>query len=221
MSKKNKKSGTAGKVLRTLTTVLFIACTILCFVVTIRSVTKKDVSIFGYRLFYVVSGSMEPTLPVGSLLVVKEQDSYEVNDIITFYSKDESIKGYPNTHRIVGISEKNGEKLYITKGDANSQSDDPIGYDDIIGKVRFSLETGFVSGIIELLSSPSGFFVIILIPILIVTLICMKDLKKSIQEVMRNSAIEAIKAEQKSADAESDIKKECPENETERKDTTE
>ncbi len=225
MNKKVKiksKHALVKKLLRISTTVLLILCTLLCFVVVVSSALKRDVSIFGYRLFYVVTGSMEPTLPVGSMLVVKGQDTYEVNDIITFYSNDENIKGYPNTHRIINISEAEGRTKYITQGDANNTQDtSPVYNEDIIGKVQVYFKAGALTTLIEFLNSPMGFFAMILLPMLLITVVCMRDFKRNIQEAMLNAALEEIEAKKKSEKTEQDNKKECSEYEDQRNDTTE
>ncbi len=159
-------------------------------------------------------------MPVGSVLIVKEQDTYEVDEIITFYSRDESIKGYPNTHRIISVYEENGKTAYHTKGDANNIEDTaPVYNEDIIGVVRMCLKVGVFKSLIEFINSPMGFFALILLPILIVTLVLMRDFKKNIQQTMRNAAIEEIRAEQQAADNANE--KECSEYENQRNDTTE
>ena len=48
-----------------------------------------NISVFGYRTFRVGSGSMEPTLKVDDLILVKRQNSYKVKDIVTFISDEE------------------------------------------------------------------------------------------------------------------------------------
>lgn len=75
----------------------------------------------------VISGSMEPTIPIGSLIVSKEVpvNKLQVGDIVSFESNGEIV-----THRIAKIEDK---KIY-TKGDANESLDE--GYaEEIIGKV--------------------------------------------------------------------------------------
>jgi signal peptidase I len=80
----------------------------------------------GYRLFFVETPSMGTTAPVGSLAIVKSQDNYQKDDIITFYR---GARVY--THRIIG--EKDGK--FITKGDLNQAADASlVARDDIIGK---------------------------------------------------------------------------------------
>ena len=96
-------------------TVLLIISTSLCIFLIAKSAFKGSVSIAGYRLFYVVTGSMEPTIHSGAVVLTKESDSYVIGDIITFKSQNSEILGQPNTHRIVDI---NDDGSFVTKGDA-------------------------------------------------------------------------------------------------------
>ena len=78
-------------------------------------------SMFGYKPFIVLSGSMESELYKGDLAIVKNVDAntLEEKDIIAFRDKD----NYVVTHRIVEIKDNNGTKEFITKGDNNSNDD--------------------------------------------------------------------------------------------------
>ena len=90
-------------------------------------ILKKDyTSVCGYTFFEVISGSMSPEIEKWDLILIKEQDDYEVDDIVSF-----KYDGAYITHRIV---EKNGD-TFITKGDANNTVDNPITKDKIAGKV--------------------------------------------------------------------------------------
>ena len=82
----------------------------------------------------VLSGSMEPAIPTGSLVVIKPSDTYHVGDVITFGG---SLKNnVPTTHRIVKVRAESGEKVFITKGDANAHEDSKeVREKDIVGKV--------------------------------------------------------------------------------------
>ena len=75
----------------------------------------------GYQLYTVVSGSMEPAVPTGSLVYIKyvEPGDIETGDIIAFYGSD--AQGSIITHRVVSNSNAMGE--FITKGDANAEND--------------------------------------------------------------------------------------------------
>lgn len=93
---------------------------------------------FGYQLFTVVSGSMEPEIPVGSLVCIKESEPQEAQagDVIAFYGAGNSEVIV--THRVVENHVIMGE--LITKGDANQTNDmKPVEYDDFIGKVAVSI----------------------------------------------------------------------------------
>lgn len=89
----------------------------------------------GYEIYEVISGSMEPAIPTGSLVYVERTEPAEVeeDDVIVFYSAMET--GGVITHRVVQNQVVSGQ--FITKGDANEQEDlAPVEYDRYIGRVR-------------------------------------------------------------------------------------
>lgn len=100
-------------------------------------------NLIGYKSFAVISGSMEPNIPVGSIVYAKEIDykDLKVDDVITYQLGSDTIV----THRIKEINDK--EKTVVTKGDANETIDSsPVNYKQIIGKVAFSLPLlGYIS----------------------------------------------------------------------------
>ncbi len=191
------KEAPIKKIVRYGSTALLILCTVICFAVVISTVLNGgEAGLFGYRLFYVVTGSMEPVIPEGALIVVRESDEYIVGDIITFYSKDDAIEGYPNTHEIIELVTEDGELKYRTKGKANNTPDDDlVEKKDIIGKVRFSANAAFLKNLLGFLNTPAGFFAIILIPILIIAVISMKDFIKAMKEEMHAAAERSVRAE--------------------------
>jgi signal peptidase I len=91
--------------------------------------------LLGYEIYDVVSGSMEPALPVGSVVYVEPvmPEEVAVGDIIAFSSGDSVI-----THRVTENRIVEGE-IY-TKGDANDTADfSPVAYDQVIGRVKYHL----------------------------------------------------------------------------------
>lgn len=88
-------------------------------------------TLLGYERYVIISGSMEPTLPVGSVVYdeVVPVDDLEVGDIITFLPPPEYGIDDPVTHRIVKITlageetDVPGERLFRTKGDDNEDVD--------------------------------------------------------------------------------------------------
>lgn len=90
-------------------------------------------SLFGKELFNVVSGSMEPEIPVGSLIMVQyeEPKTIEEGEVIAFEHQGSVV-----THRVV--QNDIPKASLITKGDANTQEDfEPVSYGQVIGVVQF------------------------------------------------------------------------------------
>ena len=81
-------------------------------------------SIFGYKPFIVLSGSMEDKINVGDLVFVKDIDTntLKVNDIIAFRDSSDLV----TTHRIVNTVVKENGTCYVTKEDNNNTTDDEI-----------------------------------------------------------------------------------------------
>ena len=99
--------------------------------ILVISVVMITFFLCSYSLFVVSSGSMEPTIKVGSLIVVNKEYEIKEQKIITFYRQSQPI-----THRIVKID---GNQI-ITKGDANVANDPwTIQKDEIIGEVIITI----------------------------------------------------------------------------------
>ncbi len=104
--------------------VLKVINTLIVLVVVLAAVALVGVRFFGIRLYTVLSGSMEPEYPTGSLIYVKETDpaSLEEGDVITFMLSESTTA----THRIVEVipdEPSPGEISFRTKGDANDFED--------------------------------------------------------------------------------------------------
>jgi len=109
----------------------------------------------------VQSGSMEPELPVGSVVFITPAPAYAVGDIITF--GDDNAKRIPTTHRVVGVEREAGSVRYRTKGDANEEADNGITtYKEVIGKVVVTVpRLGYV---LDFARSQRGFTFMVVIP---------------------------------------------------------
>jgi len=127
------------------------------------------VSIFpitgNYKVMIVQSGSMEPTIKTGSVVVIKPALSYEVGDVITF---GPTPKGkIPTTHRIVTEDIKNSMETYTTKGDSNDSADlKEVLQKDVLGKVYVSVP--FIGYALAAAKEPVGFLILIIVPALII-----------------------------------------------------
>lgn len=92
--------------------------------------------ITGFTLRGVETGSMEPELPVGSMIVAapKEYKEIEVGDDITFV-RNEALKVV--THRVVEKDDFN--QTLTTQGIANNTKDRPVSYDNVLGVVQLCI----------------------------------------------------------------------------------
>jgi signal peptidase len=121
---------------------------ILVGIVVLLAVVIAGPRLIGYQPYAVLSGSMEPTYHVGSLIYVKPCDASEVaaGDPITFVFNEDLVVA---THRVVRIDEAN--QRFYTKGDANDAEDgSPVHFNNLIGKPAFTLlYLGYVSTFLE------------------------------------------------------------------------
>ena len=120
-------------------------------------VTSKTNLLAGIKSFVVLTGSMEPALPAGSVVFIRPSDNYRTGDVISF----KNSSGMTVTHRIVASS--NG---YIrTAGDANNTPDSELLVPaDILGKAGFSLP--LFGRLAIFTKSPAGFIGMLVVPAL-------------------------------------------------------
>ncbi len=113
----------------------------------------------------VLSGSMEPAIKTGSIVVIKPADVYKVDDVITF-GKDTKTE-VPTTHRIISIKEEKGASVYTTKGDANENADSgEVRESEVIGKVLLSVP--YIGYLLAFARRPMGFALLVGIPAIVI-----------------------------------------------------
>jgi signal peptidase len=109
----------------------------------------------------VKSGSMEPTIPTGSIVVVMPNQAYKVGDVITF-GKDTKTQ-IPTTHRIIAERKQGSQTYFTTRGDANEEQDPrEIAASEVIGKVLAHVP--YVGYILDFARQPMGFALLIGLP---------------------------------------------------------
>lgn len=144
----------------------YIAIAVLVFLVVIcasvfiqtKISPNKIPSIFGYKPFVVLSGSMESEIFRGDLAVTREIDvnTIQKNDIVAFRDKENHVV----THRVVDIIETNNEKKLITKGDNNNANDSgTVNTKDVEGKYLFKI-SGF-GNFILMMQEPLTLFIVL------------------------------------------------------------
>lgn len=90
--------------------------------------------LFGFDIYAVISPSMSPEIPMGSIVYAKEiaPEDIQPEDVIVYQSVNDTV-----THRVVENRVVEGE--IITKGDANAAVDAAVPYQNVIGKVQYHL----------------------------------------------------------------------------------
>lgn len=133
---------------------------------------SSKLSIGGFKLLVVRSGSMEPSIKTGSMVVGKSSNDYNIGDVVTFKNADKPKE--TTTHRITNIEYRGSNKIFTTKGDANNGADpEKITQDRIVGKVIVKiLYFGYVASFAR---SLPGLIIIIIIP---ATIIIYEETKK-------------------------------------------
>lgn len=155
-------------VLKAISSFLLAMAVVLAFFIS-------GIRVFGFQVFGVLSGSMEPTYPTGSLIYVKpaEQNELRVNDIITFSLSPNVIA----THRIVELvpDEANPSVVrYRTKGDANSVVDtDLVSYGSVIGKASFCVP--LLGHFANYIQKPPGLYVALVVSVLLIGFVFLTD----------------------------------------------
>ncbi len=171
--------------------VVLIVAVLLAAIVSVQVLTRGYVTLAGNSLFRVVTGSMEPTMPVGTLLLCRQTpiEQIQQGDIVCYQATDEARAGKIITHRVVEVCiDANGEVLLKTKGDANVAADsDLVSQTNLIGRVAwFSGKDNVVNKLLSFVSGKMGFLSCIAIPILLLgTLILsesVKNIRRELQE---------------------------------------
>lgn len=174
--------------------VVTIAAAVVVLCIVLLTKPGEAPSIAGYTVFRITTGSMEPTYPVDTLILVKktEPSSIQKGDVISFYSSDPALEGAVNTHRVTEVQTDGTHYSYKTKGDANNVEDT---YDTdetaLIGKVQGS--SILLGKIARLMANPLLFIPVILVPLavmLIGNMIKTITLAKQIAEDEEKAAIE-------------------------------
>lgn len=171
--KENKVLKLIGNILYVL---LFVIVVLMLIVVILQRVSDNSISLGGYRLFTVATGSMEPEYKVGDILLSKQVDINEiqVGDDVVYRGKEGSFKDKIVTHRVVSIREDNGEKKFTTKGIANTEKDPEIDSNQIYGKVIYKVKT--LSFIGQIAKNIYVFYFIIFIPIAIIIFVQIRNI---------------------------------------------
>lgn len=136
----------------------------------ILAVLLAGVRLINITPYVVLSGSMEPVYPVGSMIYIKaaEPEEVEAGEVITF-SVD---GGLIATHRVIEINEQ--ERCFITKGDANDVADAPVPFDRMIGKALFCIPR--LGRLSDWIAQPPGMYIVVCFVLAALVMMFLPDL---------------------------------------------
>lgn len=172
MSKlKHKEESKLVKTIRLIKNIFFaVILVLLTGVIILTLVTRisgKTPSILGYTMYRVSSGSMEPTLKVGDIILSSECDpmTLKKDDIITYDGTVGEFKDKRVTHRVVKAPYKDSGSYYlVTKGDDNPVEDSPINVSQVRGKYVAKID--ILRWLYEFFITPWGLLTLIALIIL-------------------------------------------------------
>ena len=181
--------------------IVLIILSLFALLTVVMTPSGQVPQVMGYSILQVLTGSMEPAIPEGSMLLIRqtEPETLQAGDIISFFSPDPLLDGALNTHRIQKVLDDGDTLEFITKGDANFLEDQqPVSARQVVGKVIFSSPS--LGKFVRLISNPLVFCLAIVLPLfgmlignLISALRSAAKLAKEEEEAAIRQALEEMK----------------------------
>lgn len=152
-------------------------------IIVTQRVFNNNVSIFGYRIFTVATGSMEPVYKVMDVILVDEVDSktLKVGDDVVYLGSSGDFRGKIITHRVTKIDDTGKIIKFYTQGVANTAEDPVVEETQIYGKVLHKVV--MLSFINKIINNPIGFFFLIVVPITVLIFLEIIDRQKEIEVI--------------------------------------
>lgn len=168
------------KIFKIIKTTIYILLAFILLLITSTIIISKLNTGINIDIYSVQSGSMQPAIKAGSIVITQEQEKYSKGDIVTFITDTETTV----THRIVRIE---GTSFY-TQGDANNIEDGkPINQEQIVGKVILTIPLlGYPFAFAK---TPTGFILLIIIPAILIIAGEIANISKELTNI-RNKKVE-------------------------------
>ena len=168
-AKRNKAKKIVKIVLKILYQILIILCVILTIIIVLQRVTNSNRTIMGYRIFRVITGSMEPEYDIGVVVICKETpvNEIDVGDDIVYLGTYGDYNGKIIMHEVIGIDkdENNNNVNFHAKGLHSASLEDPeIKPNQIFGTVKH--KSGILTILYDLATSIYSSFIIISVLVL-------------------------------------------------------
>lgn len=178
--KENKILRLIGNILYTL---LVLITVLILITVILQRTSNNNLSLGGFRIFNIATGSMLPKYEVGDVLISKTVLPSEIKkeDDVTYLGKEGTFAGKVVTHQVIDIEEENGNYKFHTKGLANTEEDPVINQDQVIGKVVYKVQT--LSYISKLIKNLYSFYFVIFIPLALIIFI---EIRRTVKDIISN-----------------------------------
>lgn len=165
--------------------ILIIMCLILTAIIILQRLSDSNRSIAGYRIFRVITGSMEPEYEVGEVVISKEVDpkSIKIGDDIVYLGAYGEYNGKIIMHNVIAIDrDENGNLNFHAKGLHSSSVEDPqIKENQIYGVVKYT--SPVLTLLYKLATNIYSVFVIITVLVLNVFIAFRNPKKEKIQKL--------------------------------------
>lgn len=174
-AKKTRESGgvlhTIANVIGIVLCVVFIPLIVMNTVLIVKSYTnpEKLPTVFGVAPVIVLTGSMSPEFNAGDMIFLQETDpnTLQVGDVICYFPE-----GPENavTHRIVEIQEEGGQRMFVTRGDANNTEDRIAVTPSMVQGKYMGFYVAGLGNVAVFMQSPLGMILCIAVPLLLIFL---------------------------------------------------
>lgn len=145
---------------------LILFCILLIVIVAWQRITDSNRSVYGYRLFRIISGSMVPDYNIDEIVVCKDIDvnNIKVGDVVVYRGRIGELNNKLIMHEVIDINREDHGLIFHVKGIQNTSSDPNVQSGQIVGKVIFKSQ--FLTHIYSLATSLySSFFIVIVLVI--------------------------------------------------------
>ena len=144
--------------------------------------SNNSLSLGGFRIFNIVTGSMLPKYEVGDVLVSKtiEPSEIKVGDDVVYQGREGTFAGKIVTHQVIDIEEENGVYKFHTKGIANQEEDPIVSQEQISGKIIYKVQS--LSYISKIVNNLYSMYFVIFIPMAVLVFIEIRRTAKDIKE---------------------------------------
>ena len=143
------------------------------------------------QLLSVNSGSMEPSIKTGGMIMIRQSDMYSIGSVVTYKDINRNVL---ITHRIIDVQFDESGLFYITKGDANDGPDQQrVRLTDILGRVVMSVP--WVGYLVQYAKTQLGFSIIVLIPTFIIVIREINIITVELLQLISSGRIHQLKVE--------------------------